>query len=165
MTPEERERFDRLSALLLALPSNPSAPPLKCKLTYLGEKDATGGRSLIFNPLPLLRMESHSNGNVQSSNYRLARRNQSLDTALYPGGEKIVMVFGTTSQAGEEVPIEINGPWSVLALIHKFQGQRSADDPNVWQIEMVVPYQNSSFSFWLQLEFDTQFPKLNDWPQ
>ena len=84
---------------------------------------------------------------------------------MYPGSEKIVLVFGTTTEDGEELPIEINGPWSVLALIHKFKGQRSLDDPNVWQIEMVVPYKNSSFSFWLQLEFDTQFPKLDDWPQ
>ncbi|MCH7601709.1 MAG: hypothetical protein IIB54_02970 [Planctomycetes bacterium] len=165
MTPDERRRFDSLSALLRALPSDPKAPPLNCKLTYLGEKEATGGRSLICLPLPLLRLERHRNGNVQSNPYRLDRRNKALATALYPGGDKIVLVFGTTEQAGEEVPIEINGPWSVLALLHKFQGQRTPENPLIWQVEMIVPYKNSSLSFWLQLEFDTQFPTLDEWPQ
>ncbi len=163
MTLDERKLFDSLSTLILALPSDPDAQPLKCELTYLREEKASSGLSPIYLQLPLLRIERYRNGILgDSREFRLTDA-KDLVTVRYPG-DKLVLVFKTGEKGDEEDPIVINGPWSAIALIHKFNGQRT-QNPLVWKIEMVIPYKGVSLSFWLQLKFEAEFPKLIDWPQ
>ncbi|MCH7545823.1 MAG: hypothetical protein IID30_05395 [Planctomycetes bacterium] len=164
MSPDERKRFDSLSALLLALPSDPNAQPLNCEIRYLGTADATEGRAPIYLPLPLLRVERHKGGSVKRSDFRLDRRDKPLGSEEYPGSDKLVFVFSKTSDDTDEKTVEIGGPWSVLALIHKFHGERSKKDAHIWRLEMVVPYNGTQRSFWLELTFDTPLPTLDDWP-
>ena len=166
LTAVEAARYERLASLFRAFPADLAGNPLQCQITYLYTRAPTGGRGTIDAGLPYLTLTRENSG-LPVRKYNL--RNPRLDLGMepYPGSSRMVFEFSVDQSAPPATAFTVNGPWAVLALLHKFNGTRSVESPDTWTVEVVVPDGAGASSMWLELKFDNRIPlpKIEDWPQ
>jgi hypothetical protein len=153
-----------LDDLLSGLPDSAQDLIPTCTIRYAGGETASAGRSDMYRNLSVVKIIQTIDGRAATTDRRLAPRMVDLFDEKYPGSSQVDFVFYETDGGPEIERLSIKGPWSIFALIHKYNGARQSADPSKWLVEIPVAYLNTELSFWLEFEFENVLPTIRDWP-
>jgi len=163
-----RDQLNGIRRVLEGLSSDP-ARPFTCRIEVLGTKPPTPGHAQGTGRFPDAQLNTVSAAGQRSPGQAVRQQVETayLGSLSYPGDPaefEFIYSEGGRRVAASEV---IGGAWSPIALIHRFDGVRSADDPRQWEIEYLfqdeVEGRPVTFSVWMRLSFEAALPKLDEW--
>lgn len=158
----DRDRIDSIAAVLQTLPADPRRPQ-PVTMTILGSRPSSNGATAASIRFPYLQVtEDRPSGEFRHEEKRITGT-QAIGDVEIPGG--LTMNFYLDQSSGRRANIvRIAGPWAVLALLHRYDGRPSREDPQVWEVEIMVNEGGTQYPLWLQFRFDVPPPPLDAWP-
>lgn len=158
----DRDTIDSIAAVLQTLPADPRRPQ-PITMTVLGSKPSSTGDTAASIRFPYLQVtEDRPSGEFQHEEKRITGT-QAIGDIEIPAG--LTMNFYLDQSSGRRANIvRIAGPWAVLALLHRYDGRPSREDPQVWEVEIMVNEGGTRYPLWLQFRFDVPPPPLDAWP-
>ena len=154
----KEQYIERCKAVLKALPESPKTA--LCAISIVREKLKADNSA--SDPYPYMDILA-GNKSVGTANLR-SMEAEKIDKVEFPG-PAISFAFRKTQDAKVDQTLVVDGPWSPIRLLHQFAAKRDARDAHKWTLEMPVKdAAGKTWSVWLQLEFEQDFPELSDWP-
>jgi hypothetical protein len=154
--------------VLEGLSSDPSRP-FSCRVEVLGTKPPSAGYAPSSVRFPDIQLNSVSADGERKLGQAASQLVESADlgSLSYPGDPVEFEFFYSEGGQRMVTPVSIGGAWAPIAMLHRFNGVRSKDDPTQWDVEFIfqgeVDGRSVTFSVWMRLTFEAVLPELADW--
>lgn len=163
-----KNQLNGIRRVLEGLSSDP-AQPFTCRIEVLGTKPPSPGYAQGTGRFPDAQLNVVSTTGQRTAGQAIRQQVEKayLGSLSYPG-EPAEFEF-IYSEGGQRVAVAelIGGAWAPIAMIHRFNGVRSADDPRQWEVEYLfeddVEGRQVTFSVWMRMTFEAQLPELDEW--
>ncbi len=157
-----KEWLDRLREVLAGLPEGQAG---KGKIYTTTDRQLQAGEAML--DMVFIDMAIVAGAQAPAAGVRIRNTNAQLGEFAWPAAAPLWFHFFVAGEGGNRLDqtasFSIDGTWSLVRLLDKYNAERSAADKRLWYLKLPVSYKGTQYFTWLKIEMDRELPDLETW--